>query len=147
MQQNDADKHHAAADGSILLQQILAGQTEIHGWKMTDIRTVPGWEVETFWARGTPPNRFVLRIDGFARATKIEAKGILDGLLGRFELPGMRLRPDAGFGDEVYALDTGYVILFSVNSIVFLLRNVGLKPVEVWDVARFIDSLFRHISQ
>jgi hypothetical protein len=147
MEQHDANKHDAAAEGSILLRKILAGQTEIHGWKLTDIRTVPGWEIETFWAMGTPPNRSVLRINGFARATRIEAKAVLTELLSRFELPGMKLRPDAGFGDDVYALDTDYVFLFSVRSFVFLIRNVGLKPVAVLDVARFIDSLFRRSHQ
>lgn len=114
----------------------------IGGWTLVYLRYVPDDSVEIYLELTEGPNKLVLRLDIQVSATKEHTDANLMHKLTRFELPGVKLKTDAGFDGKVFANQSGFVILFSRNQMVVLLRNVGTKSVPLWEIARLIDKFF-----
>jgi hypothetical protein len=111
----------------------------IEYWTRINISYVPEDMIEIYWKMAEPPNKRVLRLDIQVATTEKGADDNLISQVDRFELPGITQQADPGFGDKVFASETGFTILFSRNGLVILLRNVGSEFVPLWSVARAID--------
>lgn len=118
----------------------------IGGWTRMYLRYVPDDSVETFWEMADGPSKFVMRLDIQVSTTKEHTDAKLMHKLSRFELPGVKLKTDTGFGETVFANQSGFVILFSRNKLVCLLRNLGIKSVSLWEIARLIDKFLLSLT-
>jgi hypothetical protein len=118
----------------------------IDGWSRVELRFVPEDTLEAFWKMDAAPERSTLLLTIQAAATDKEVDNKLKRQLRRFELPVVRPKENAGFGDEVFANESGFVILFSQSQFFCLLRNVGIEFVSMWEVARIIDDFLQQLS-
>jgi hypothetical protein len=89
------------------------------------------------------PVENAIRIDvQFASGSDDTLKKLLR-ILARFERPGLTFRRDM-VGDNAFADDRGFVILFSRANLIVLIRNLT-QPIELLTFARFIDALILEI--
>jgi hypothetical protein len=117
----------------------------IDGWYLADVRLVPYATIEGYWKRSDDSKNRILRLDAQVSTTDKAADANLSDQLKRFELPGITLKAAAGFGEEVFANESGSTILFSRSRLTLLLRNVGSEATELWTVARLLDVFIRSL--
>jgi len=123
---------------------IKRGQV-FDGWQVTTARFVPVNSAEFIISRCDAPTENVLRIDvQFANDSADAAEALLR-LLARFEKPGLKFRKESPVGDNAFADDPGFVILFSRINLIVLIRNLTQTPIALWTIARFIDALILEI--
>ncbi|MGH9874440.1 MAG: hypothetical protein ACRD9S_18450 [Pyrinomonadaceae bacterium] len=127
---------------TLSLLDALRRLSATNKWTQLDARYVPDGMIELYWdLGGEPDNQRVLRLDIQVSTTTEAADENLIHQLGRFELPTVKPKENPGFGERVFASESGFVILFLQKGMVCLLRNVGSGFMPLWEVARFIDNL------
>jgi hypothetical protein len=112
------------------------------GWTVTSLRTIPRNWIEVFLGKAKQQKKGPrVRIDAQVGTSTKDAEQNLLGMLSGFERPGVKYFKDAGFGDRVFANDSGSVILFSRSNITVLMRNVEREFIALWQLAATLDAL------
>jgi hypothetical protein len=82
----------------------------------------------------------MLRVDLIEMPTPQEARAMLLQLLGEFESPLLRRRPDQRVGDVAFEMPGQTTVLFARRNVVVMVRNAGPEPVPVLDAASEVDA-------
>jgi hypothetical protein len=125
------------------LYSSLQTRTEFFGWVILQLRLIPLNWIEVFMSQS---NR-TLRIDAQVGDSMKDADENLLRLLGTFEMPGMKYHKDAGFGDCVFADESGFVIVFSRSNLVIQIRNITGEPVSLWSFAKKLDIWLTQLNE
>jgi len=136
----DHDKWRETSKESFLEPKLVFKKGELfEGWVTRSARFVRDDLTEYMLSRTEGANEDVVRIDArFARTSNVEET--LLRLLDHFEKPGVKYREKAGLGDNAFADDSGFVIVFSRFNLIVLMRNITKRPRVLWGLAQFIDK-------
>ena len=135
------DKWHGPNENQPLLEpDLFFKQRQVFdGWTITSARLVPDNSAEFIMRRREELYENAVRIDAqFAKSFADTDEKILR-TLARFERPGIKHQEETTVGENAFADDSGFVILFSRSNLILLLRNLTQRPIALWRIARFID--------
>jgi hypothetical protein len=100
-------------------------------------QTMPAAQVQTIWRHTRWPD-VLLKVDVFESASQDDARDLMVWLLAEFESPLVERKE--GIGDVGFGERGSHVLLFTRANLVYLLRNIGRRPVSVEPVGTALDA-------